>query len=149
MPLDHLIPGMIGLLVFGLPTAYLIWLWILGRQSRAWATTSGTIIHAAVTKPSNNHSTQASASIRYQYHVDGVAYTGSRIHFGAALNFNKSDARAAVTRYPRGATVTVYYHPRRPRIAALEPRVASTLVLWVAIGLFMVGSILTGLLTGT
>ncbi|HEX6293463.1 MAG TPA: DUF3592 domain-containing protein [Herpetosiphonaceae bacterium] len=146
MPLDQLIPGIIGLLIFGIPTAYLIWLWLLALQSRSWATTPGTITRSQV-QPGVRQ--QATASIHYTYLVDGKEYTGTTVYFGGFINARASDARETVRRYSRGATVTVRYHPQRPGTSTLETRVSRGLLLWIVLGLGMASSILYGLITGT
>ena len=146
MSLDQLIPASIGLLIFGLPTGYLSWLWLLGLQSRSWSTTTGTITHAMV-KPGQRN--QASVSVGYRYEVNGTTYTGSTVRFGDFLNATVGDARETAGRYRQGAPVTVYYHPRRPKIATLETRASRLIPMWVVLGGLMLSSIIYGLLTAT
>lgn len=60
------------------------------------------------------------ADLDYRYAVDGVEYRGSRVAFGPVLGQGAHDL---VARYPIGETVMVYYDPRRPQRAVLQPEV--------------------------
>jgi hypothetical protein len=144
MPLDQLIPGLIGLSIFGIPTAYLLWLCWLALSSRRWPSATGRVTRSKVV-PGRRE--RASYDVRYEYEASGRRYTGDRVRFGGALNLNSTDARATALRYPEGGSVAVRYHPRRPAIATLEPRVSGFLWFWLATGLFMVVSI-SGALVG-
>lgn len=146
MPLDQLIPGTIGLLIFGIPTGYLVWLLLLAIQSRSWKTTPGTIVFSLARR---TRAHQARVSVAYRYEIDGTTYTGTTVYFGSFLNASAQDARETAARYRSGATVPVYYHPQRPSLATLETRVAWGLILWIILGCVMVGSIVYGCITGT
>jgi hypothetical protein len=57
----------------------------------------------------------------YEYSVNGVGYSGSRIQFGSATSYlRKGRAEAAVSRYPVNCPVTVYYDPENPAAAVLD-----------------------------
>jgi len=55
--------------------------------------------------------------IHYQYQVDGTTYTSRAVN---ALNTPNYPYEIAV-RYPEGKPVDVYYNPRNPSQAVLEP----------------------------
>jgi len=139
MPLDQLIPGIVGLSIFGIPTTYLLWLCWLALSSRQWPSATGCITLSKVV-PSRRRKL-SSYIVRYEYEASGRRYTGDRVRFGGALNLNSADAQATVLRYPEGKSVAVRYHPQRPAIATLEPRVSGFLWIWLVIGLFMVVNI--------
>ena len=143
MALDQLIPGLIGLLICGIPTAYLLWLCWLAYSSRRWPSVTGRITRSKVVAGRRN---SASYDVRYEYQVYGRPYTGERVRFGGAFNNNSSDARATMLTYPEGKIVTVWHHPQRPAIATLEPRLSGFLWIWIPIGLFITGSIMGALL---
>jgi hypothetical protein len=85
--------------------------------------------------------------VKYQYSVEGMEYTGSRIAFGA-MNSAPSAANAVVARYPSGASVTVRYDPEKPAEAVLETNTGGgglLMVLGVGFLIFSVGSAVMGL----
>ena len=144
MELDKLIPGLVALLITGVPTAYMLWLAWLTLSSRHWPSTQGRVTRSAVVPGRRD---QASYSVRYEYEVNRQDYTAERVRFGGAINSNRGIARDTVSRYPHGSTVTVYYHPRRPGTATLERRASGFLWLWLILGLFLAAGI-AGALVG-
>ena len=142
--LDELIPGIVGLLVTGVPTAYMLRLAWLSLASRRWPSARGRVTRSAVVPGRRD---QASYDVRYGYEAYGRRYDGSRVRFGGAISSNRAVARETVNRYPHGSAVTVYYHPRKPNIATLERRASGFLWLWLSIGLFLASAI-AGALVG-
>lgn len=136
--LERIIPATVGLMVFGIPTAYLIWLCWLAFSSRRWPTTTGRITRSRVVPGRRN---QAYYDVHYEYRAYGQTYTGSRVRFGGALNANSADARETTRRYPVGQNVVVHYYPDKPSLATLEQKVSGLVWLWIVLGLFFVGSI--------
>jgi hypothetical protein len=141
--LERVVPGIVGLLVFGVPTAYLLWLCWAALASRRWPTAPGRVTRSVVVA---GHRRQARYDVRYEYTVAGRAYTGGRVRFGGALNMNRAVALRTTMLYPAGRPVEVRHHPRRPRVSTLECRVSATVWVWLALGLFMVGTIAGALL---
>lgn len=63
--------------------------------------------------------------IAYSYEVDGKHFQGTRVQFGTRWRERvKSKAASAITLYPVGQPVQVYYDPQRPADSALKPGVA-------------------------
>jgi len=68
--------------------------------------------------------------VRYRYQVNGQTYTGERIHAGATEGWpTRGAAEEVLQPYPQGTTVRVYYDPRNPAEALLEPGNAGSV--WV------------------
>jgi len=84
------------------------WPRVRGFVRRAWAPLLGQVLTG-----------WASPALDYQYVVDGVLHHGSRVRYGGY--FWLSQARRARYRYEAGAQVDVYYDPRKPNRAVLEP----------------------------
>ncbi|HEX8693793.1 MAG TPA: DUF3592 domain-containing protein [Longimicrobium sp.] len=141
--LERVVPGTVGLLVCGAPTAYLLWLCWAALASRRWPTAPGRVTRSVVVA---GHRHQARYDVRYEYTVGGRAYTGGRVRFGGALNMNRGDALRTTTVYPAGRPVQVRHHPRRPRVSTLESRVSAAVWVWLALGLFMTSAIAGALL---
>lgn len=136
--LDEIVPGVLGLLVFGLPTAYLLYLWVMARTSRRWPVAVGRVTHSVLVEGRRRH---FRCDVRYSYDVAGRSYEGRRVRFGGALNASADGARSTRSRYAPGLPVRVHYHPRRPAFSTLETGASRLVGMWVAIGLFMAGSI--------
>jgi hypothetical protein len=57
----------------------------------------------------------------YDYTVNGVGYSSSRVHFGTPTTYiRKSSAEAAISHYPVDSHSTVYYDPENPAEAVLD-----------------------------
>ena len=74
----------------------------------------------------------AKPEIVYSYNVAGRDYQAKKIVIGQLWgNTGKAWANHKVIRYPKGSIVTVYYHPKAPKKALLEPGLNSQfLTLW-------------------
>jgi len=123
--------------------------------SQSWPTVAGTVTESEVkvTQHSSGSGMDAQETthyrpvVKYQYSVEGMEYTGSRIAFGA-MNSAHSAANAVVARYPAGASVTVRYDPEKPAEAVLETNTGGgglLMVLGVGFLIFSVGSAVMGL----
>lgn len=141
--LERVIPILTGLLFFGGPTVWLLWQVWLARSSRNWPSTVGRVLGSDVRYDEHRLGrTHATASVRYEYEVEGRTYRGYRVRFGGWLNANPTDAGRTVIRYRAGSPVSVRYDPRRPRRCTLERRVSRLVWMFLAIGVFMTGSVL-------
>ncbi|MGH9650569.1 MAG: DUF3592 domain-containing protein, partial [Terriglobales bacterium] len=112
---------LLGLLLVGVG-ARNIW---RGVASASWPKASGVVLGAGVT----------GYSVTVAYKVDGREYKTDAMHFGATVSSNPSEAEMARLRYPKGAEVSVVYHPQNPAIAAVKPGFVSDALVLPAIGL--------------
>jgi hypothetical protein len=88
--------------------------------------------------------------IRFAYRVDGSDYSSETWKPGATVSYGTpKHAEAIVARYTAGQSVAVYYDPKQPDMAVLEPKnregAAAGLVVAVAFG--VVGSLFMWLMT--
>ena len=58
--------------------------------------------------------------VRYTYQVDGTDFEADRIAMDGFL-MSARNAEAVVSRYPVGAVVRVYHHPKKISFSVLEP----------------------------
>ncbi len=122
--------------------AILIWtgsVYSQGQESEDWPSVDGHVIAASVEHRSQSGSTRTrttySASVTYDYAVDGVAYTGDRMAFGAGHGSgDRAKAQRVVDRYAVGSAVTVHYRPANPSDSVLEPGSPRSLLGLLAIG---------------
>lgn len=139
------------------------------NASKDWPTTQGKIIESSVEyenrrrKPGESGLSKKKdyrAKISYEYWVDEVALTGSRIAYvkkvpirlkgDGPLGTKKSDARSIersiarvraegiVDRYPKGKSVSVYYKPDNPKVCVLEPGLGLRAFVAPVFGVFMI-----------
>jgi hypothetical protein len=89
------------------------------------------------------------ASIEYHYTVAGTLYRSRRVNFKGYVPYLEKAHRIAAS-YPPGAEVDVWYDPRDPRQAVLEPGIGLGNCVGVAAGLGLLagGSIWLRAVTG-
>jgi hypothetical protein len=116
------------------------------RHSRTWPQTVG-LIHLSEVKIDNSgDGTTYQARVRYSYTVDGTNYQAGRVYFGDALFSGlKAHSDRIVRPYQKGEPITVYYNPRRPREAVLEPGQHWQSLCGLPIGLLLLGMGIVGL----
>jgi hypothetical protein len=145
--IERLLPPVVGMIAFGAPTLWLAWQAWLARKSRNWPSTVGRVLGSRVQHdPNRLGRTHGTASVSYEYEVDGRKYRGYRVRFGGWLNANPTSAGRTVIRYREGSPVSVRYDPGKPRRCTLERRVSRQVWMFLGIGLFMTGSVFGALL---
>ena len=92
--------------------------------SQGWPATEGTILYhrflgQKFKEYDGDYYTNVEVSIRYQYTVNGISYTSLSIN-SIDTPFNLYPSSYA-SRYPVGEDVIVYYNPKSPSEAVLEP----------------------------
>lgn len=130
--------------------AFLIYYSIRSRKkaesSQGWPSTVGHVTEARVSHHTNTDAdgdTQDSYSpeVRYHYSIAEQEYESSKIGFGLQQSYSsRSKAEQALTSFPQGSQVTVYYNPANPSDAVLERKAGgSTLSLVLGIIFLLVG----------
>jgi hypothetical protein len=131
------LPFAFGGLLFG---AFGAWEWYRGAKTEDWAAATATIAEAKVvesrrTDSDGRRSTTYSVKLVYEYTVDGEAYEGSRIRYGALAHNDRSDAKAEKSKYEKGKKVEVFYDPEEPSSAVLERGTGSAGLIFACVGL--------------
>jgi len=104
------------------------------RASATWPTTNGTVRESAIeTRTEVNGKRTFTASVRYDYQVNGRFYDSRQISFADAGSSTRSSVDAIVARYPINAAVTVHDNPEDIQTAVLEPGVPPRMYLFMAI----------------
>jgi hypothetical protein len=132
-----LVGGAVSFLFFG-------WSWWGAAGSLDWPTTTGVVTRSVVEESRvyqrrRGMVTVQTAKIEFAYPVEGERYTSRRVSY---LGAHSGSASAAVSRYPVGTEVQVYYRPGNPSHGVLEPGVDSQMKL------FTIGGLLATLLAG-
>jgi hypothetical protein len=135
-------------LLLGLGGIYGAWSWRRrGQESLHWPTVQGKIVASQITTDvsrdsDGDESTVHGADIRYRYSVDGVAHESKTVQWAGDFKSSGTSWQGKrVAKYPVGAGVTVYYDPRNPAVAVLEPasRSGSVLTLLMALAFTVAG----------
>ena len=137
----------------GALTAYgTIRLSLKNAQAYKWPTVTGTIVSSLLESDTANLQDKPietyGATIRYAYEVDGKAYESDQIQLGGTSETSQPEAfERLVMRYPEGKRVKVFYEPRDPATATLEPgeSVGIFNMAMVAGGFMLTGGILVAL----
>jgi hypothetical protein len=120
------------------------------REAEGWPISQGMILESRVKEDSSIDSDGFTSShyypeVRYLYRVLGSEYEGTKITFGPTSGNTQSRAMQAISKYPKGSTVTVYYDPEQPSKAVLERTLSKSLlvsgVIFIAIGIFFFGKV--------
>lgn len=101
------------------------------EASKAWIKSDGNIVASEAKIPLSHTSDDqddVDAFIRYRYLVGGQMHESGCIKFGGQSMMSRAFADTLVAKYPVGASVDVYYDPRDPKNAVLEPRKRDNLV---------------------
>jgi hypothetical protein len=125
-----------GMASYGLP------LLIEARQSASWPAVEDRITHSELvdvyrdSDDTDRRQRSYEPNIRYSYHIDGVAYQGTRFSYNWRLTKNnRSQAHRFTWRYPLKTEVQVYYNPTDPQTSTLEPGFGKATFMWLVGGL--------------
>jgi hypothetical protein len=104
------------------------------KASADWPSVRGIIRQAEVRRETDRKGLRYfGAQIVYDYEINGLVYTSSKVSFGDYSSGNPAHADEIVAQYPVGAQVRVYYDPAAPRVAVLETGIRGAAWLMAAI----------------
>ncbi len=113
--------------------------------SSSWPMVQGTIVESRVdevrrSKPPKQQVKQSKFRpvVDYEYSVNTESYTSSRVQFGETLLNSKQAAETAISSYPAGQVVNVYYKPSAPKSAVLQPGMNFQSIFYPAIGVILI-----------
>jgi Protein of unknown function (DUF3592) len=97
----------------------------LSQESAAWPRVSGEVVDIRPVWSSSPRAGKAYwPTIHYRYSVGGRTFLGDRVSFRPT--YGRAEAENAVSRFPAGAPVSVWYRPRDPGTSVLEPSTCRT-----------------------
>lgn len=103
--------------------------YIKAHQSKNWPSVDGVIINSTIV--SSGIDDLPSFEVSYEYHVDGVRYTGwNTSPSGIIENVPK-----ALKKYPKNANVRVFYNPSKHDDALLELEANPKVIIQVKMGI--------------
>ena len=110
-----------GILLPLFVTCSVVRLMILAHVSCTWPNTLGKVVLSSMRKRVKFRNTPDSPAIyfepivHYQYKVGKETYIGNCVSFGSTRTISKQG------RYKQGSSVSVFYNPKKPSIAVLQP----------------------------
>ncbi|MBL6991628.1 MAG: DUF3592 domain-containing protein [Bacteriovoracaceae bacterium] len=122
----------------------------LARSSNSWPSVAGEIVGSSLststsTDSKGRRSTTYRANIVFKYTVNGKNFRTNTPWIGAAdtSSSNRSGAQSTVNKYQVGAQAKVFYNPKQPSVAVLEPGVTFDSMLLLLFGgiFFLVGGL--------
>lgn len=121
--------------------------------SSGWPSTQGEVVVSMVDKTTQTTNSNVKwiyqPILKYDYEIDGVAYSGDRIRFTSFSISHKKEhkAKREISAYPVGKSVQVFYNPQNPSDSVLETGVGSRVYMGFGVGILMlfVGSIMAKL----
>jgi hypothetical protein len=111
---------------------------MVGRRSASWPQVPGIVRRAWTPLIGRLFFGYAGPWLIYEYAVGSTVYEGSRVRYGRYLNPNA--ARRARYRYEVGAQMPVYYDPKSPTRAVLEPGAPADVWAVLSIGVIMLAA---------
>ncbi len=115
-----------------------------GLDSMRWPNTEGIVISSKISSGYYDNTEWHSPEIKYEFSVESKKYTNIKFaflnDFGSAF---KKGPEQFIIRFKVGTVVTVYYHPKNPKLSVLRPgfspNLLSLLVLGIGLLLFISG----------
>jgi len=94
---------------------------IQGAKTGWWLTVTGEVVHLEILINSDvDNVSSYTPLIYYKYQIGSVSYETAGFSYKLPTS-SKRSAEKAMAKYPVGEKVTVYYNPKNPKIAVLEP----------------------------
>lgn len=127
---SSIIAAGVGVLLWGL-------IFILrGMATHNWPSTTGQILESGFRDYNEPDNYGYTYHVKYQYSVQGVVHTGTRLRFGLGSYMNKETAERLIARYPVGGEVTVFHHPHKA-LSVLEKGFTSPTYFLLMVGGFV------------
>lgn len=116
------------------------------KNSEQWPRVNGVITSSYLQVGYFKHRKGYLPEIRYRYQVGPTEYSGSRRSFDTAHLAAEGASEKVIDAYPVGKSVAVFYDPKNPASALLEPGPASDMTLLYKMDLFFIAAAAAALL---
>ena len=113
-------------------------------ESYSWPKTKGLVIASGVDQidkrdPDFHYKSLWRSHVYYEFEVQGSKHQGNCVSFGEHAYDSSSKASDAISDYPVGKNVSVYYRSSDPDLCFLEPGITFSLVSSALFGPIMLG----------
>lgn len=134
--------GTLGFILFMLPFiamgVFFLWYGVINTissfRSNTWPNVQGVITQSSVTYGGDVYR----ADICYEFSVDSVLYSGSKISMQDYHSSERALADEIAARFPEGMAVAVYYKSENPDNCILEPGFQISSVAIIMVGLLFI-----------
>ena len=127
------VPAAVAFVVGSFMTIGAGWDLFDGIRSLRWPNVDGQTVGHGFSPGPTKYAIDNSVVVAYEYVVDGIEYRGLRFDYAGRNTINRS-AKILAT-YKQGRRVKVYYDPKHPGRAVLQPGIG----LWTIVPLLMGG----------
>jgi hypothetical protein len=114
--------------------------YLRAKNSAQWPQANGVITSSYLRVGYFKHRKTYLPEIRYRYQVGPAEYSGSRRSFNTVHLATQAASQSVIDAYPVGKTVAVFYDPKDPASALLEPGIAGDLTLLYKMDLFFIAA---------
>jgi hypothetical protein len=140
-----------GILLLGLLLATIIPCaalpqYLRAKNSAQWPQTRGVITSSHLGVGYFKQMKGYRGIVQYRYQVGSAEYSGSRLSFGKVHLAVEDAWQKVIDTYPVGKTVDVFYDPKDPSFAILEPGLIGEMALLYKMDLFFIAVFATALL---
>jgi hypothetical protein len=109
------------------------------RSSPAWSSVDGTIVSSFNSEEYSIEGTYTYKPIvEFLYEVEGREYSSDNLTYGRRKFPDQGFVDYIIQQHPVGGTIAVYYNPRRPGQAVLQPGDSSGLGVVVGTGIVII-----------
>jgi hypothetical protein len=120
--------------------------YIRAKNSAQWPTTKGVITISRLQVGYLKQMKGYYGNIQYKYHVGNIDYEGSQRSFNRVHLAVEDAWQRVIDAYPVGKAVDVYYDPKNPGFAVLEPGLLGEMDLLYRMVIFFIGCSALGFL---
>ena len=120
--------------------------YLRAKNSAQWPRSAGVITSSHLVAGSFKQMKGYRGVVQYRYRVGSAEYSGSRLSFGRDHLAVRDAWQKVLDAYPVGKTVDVYYDPKDPSLAILEPGLLGEMALLYKMDLFFISTFAAALL---
>ena len=128
------------LVLAALPPSAALPRYLRAKNSLHWPQAQGVITSSRLVPGHFKQIKGYRPEIQYRYQVGGTEYLGSRRSFSRPNLATRAASESVIDAYPAGRTVTVFYDPKDPAFALLEPGLAGDMTLLYKMDLFVIAA---------
>jgi len=106
------------------------------RKSSRWPHVEGKVIESTVVDNFENSESEKAEfrpQVKYQYRVDGTDYTAEQFSYNRVVITRNEATSLVEQRYQPGHKVTVFYNPKHPEQAVLQPGLETKKIVFMAL----------------
>jgi hypothetical protein len=136
---EYMAMGVVVVIFGSIFLAWALSAYAKGDEAQSWPKVPGKVVQSGVvTSTDDEHAMLYSAYVKYNYTVNGVPYSSTRI---TPMDTGSTDPRPAIstiTKYQVGQGVVVMYDPSHPGYSLLETDPGNSSIVFMVAGLLII-----------